>query len=128
MNQDLQYLKQLDNWSEKYEFILDLGQKIPTINLNLRTNDNRIVGCQSRVWLILNWKNDLLQIEAEADSRLVKGLLALTILTYRFKRKVEIKQIGSSWLQELELDQHLSLIRRQGLQAVINTILNFANQ
>ncbi len=127
MNQDLQYLKRLENWSEKYEFILELGQKLPLLKDNLKVNRNSVTGCQSRVWLILTWQNDLLHIQTEADSRLVQGLLALVVLVYESKSKVEINQINSSWLKEFELDQHLSLTRRQGLQAVINTILNFIN-
>jgi cysteine desulfuration protein SufE len=123
---DLSYFEELDNWAEKYEYIVELGQKVPEFNEKNKINENRIIGCQSRVWLILSWdQNQLLKIQCYADSRLVQGLLALCILVYDNQTREEIKKIGSSWLQNLGLKDNLSLVRRQGLESVIRKVLEF---
>jgi cysteine desulfuration protein SufE len=124
MHSDLKYLQELTSWSEKYEFILELGSKSKKLNESQKTNENRIFGCQSRVWLILTY-TERLNIEAEADSRLVQGLLALVVLNYNNKTKNEINSMQTNWIKELGLDQNLSLVRRQGLDSVVQAIMNF---
>lgn len=121
----LVYFKEIEDWQDKYEAILELGQTLKPLDSKLKIESNRVIGCQSRVWLILEWVDEKLQIQVEADSRLVQGLMALVKEVYADKTKSEIRQIGNNWISELCLDTNLSMVRRSGMDAVIGKILAF---
>jgi cysteine desulfuration protein SufE len=122
----LEYLAQIDDWSEKYEIIMELGQTLEPLSESQKTVTNRIKGCQSRVWLVLDWENDKLQIRTEADSRLVQGLLAMVVEVYGSQNRSEIGAIDKSWIDELGLSKNLSMVRQNGMTAVIDRIKKFA--
>jgi cysteine desulfuration protein SufE len=122
----LEYLAQIDDWSEKYEIIMELGQTLEPLSESQKTVTNRIKGCQSRVWLVLDWENDKLQIRTEADSRLVQGLLAMVVEVYGSQNRSEIGAIDKSWIDELGLSKNLSMVRQNGMTAVIDRIKEFA--
>jgi cysteine desulfuration protein SufE len=122
----LEYITQIDDWSEKYEIIMELGQNLEPLDETLKTNSNRIKGCQSRVWLILQWVDNKLHISTEADSRLVQGLLAMVIEVYSNKNSSEIGAIDREWIEELGLSKNISMVRQNGLLAVIDRIQEFA--
>ena len=122
---NLQHLQQLDNWQERYEAILEFGQELDELDSSYKTNQYRVVGCQSRVWLVLTWNNNLLQIKANADSRLVQGLLALVVSVYQDLTASQIIELSDNWVLDCGLSQNLSLVRRGGLNAVINRIMAF---
>jgi cysteine desulfuration protein SufE len=123
----LEYLAQIDDWSEKYEIIMELGQTLELLSESQKTVTNRIKGCQSRVWLVLDWENDKLQIRTEADSRLVQGLLAMVVEVYGNQNRSEIGAINNDWIEELGLSKNLSMVRQNGLLAVIDKIKEFAS-
>ena len=122
---NLQQLQELDNWQERYEAILEFGQELNELDSSFKTNQYRVIGCQSRVWLVLTWNNDLLQIKANADSRLVQGLLAMVVSVYQGLTASQIIELSDNWVLECGLFQNLSLVRRGGLNAVINRIMDF---
>lgn len=122
---NLQQLQELDNWQERYEAILEFGQELDELDSSFKTNQYRVIGCQSRVWLVLTWNNDLLQIKANADSRLVQGLLAMVVSVYQGLTTSQIIELSDNWVLECGLSQNLSLVRRGGLNAVINRIMAF---
>ena len=122
---NLQQLQELDNWQERYEAILEFGQELDELDSSFKTNQYRVIGCQSRVWLVLTWNNDLLQIKANADSRLVQGLLAMVVSVYQGLTTSQIIELSDNWVFECGLSQNLSLVRRGGLNAVINRIMAF---
>ena len=122
---NLQHLQELDNWQERYEAILEFGQELDELDSSYKTNQYRVIGCQSRVWLVLTWNNNLLQIKANADSRLVQGLLALVVSVYQGLTASQIIELSDNWVLKCGLSQNLSLVRRGGLNAVINRIMVF---
>ena len=122
---NLQHLQELDNWQERYEAILEFGQELDELDSSFKTNQYRVIGCQSRVWLVLTWNNSLLQIKANADSRLVQGLLAMVVSVYQGLTASQIIELSDNWVLECGLSQNLSLVRRGGLNAVINRIMAF---
>ena len=122
---NLQQLQELDNWQERYEAILEFGQELDELDSSFKTNQYRVIGCQSRVWLVLTWNNNLLQIKANADSRLVQGLLSLVVSVYQDLTTSQIIELSDNWVFECGLSQNLSLVRRGGLNAVINRIMAF---
>ena len=116
----LKYLQEIDDWEEKYTYIMEIGDSLPKLSPSQKNNQNRIMGCQSRVWLCLNWEKNrddmnILKIEAEADSRLVSGLIAIVVEIYTNKTKNEMENIDKNWLSEI------------GLNAVVKRIENFVS-
>jgi cysteine desulfuration protein SufE len=122
MTQSLNFLTQSDDWSEKYQAIMDFGRELPELDAKYKTNENKIAGCQSRVWVNLELIDDLVHIKGEADSRLVQGLLAIIIETYKNKTPSGILEQNEDWIGELGLDKNISMIRRSGMNAIIKFI------
>jgi cysteine desulfuration protein SufE len=124
MNQNLNFLMQTDDWSEKYQAIMDFGRELPELDAKYKTSENKIAGCQSRVWVNLELIDDLVHIKGEADSRLVQGLLAIITEVYKNKTPAEILEQNEDWITELGLDKNISMIRRSGMNAIIKFIKN----
>jgi cysteine desulfuration protein SufE len=122
----LTFLIDNDDWSEKYLAIMEFGKTLEPLNKKLKTNDNKISGCQSRVWLDLKLENNIVQINGEADSRLVQGLLAIIIVIYKNKSPQQILEMDEKWIIGLGLDKNISLIRRSGMSAIIKNIKAWA--
>jgi cysteine desulfuration protein SufE len=118
----LTFLTDTEDWSEKYLAIMEFGKTLEPLDEKLKTNENKISGCQSRVWLDLQLVNGLVQINGAADSRLVQGLLAIIIEVYKNKTPQEIIELDESWISELGLDKNISMIRRSGMKAIIKNI------
>jgi cysteine desulfuration protein SufE len=120
----LDFLVETDDWSEKYLAIMEFGKTLEPLNEKLKTNENKISGCQSRVWVDLQLVDDKVQINGEADSRLVHGLLAIIIEVFRNKNPQQILEMNESWISELGLDKNISMIRRSGMNSIIKNIKN----
>lgn len=122
MNKNLEFLVEMSDWSEKYLAIMEFGKTLKPLNAKLKSNVNKISGCQSRVWVDLQLENGLVQINGEADSRLVQGLLAIIIEIYKDKNENEVLELNESWITELGLDKNISMIRRSGMSSIIKNI------
>ncbi len=122
----------LGDWEAQCDFLIDLGLDLPDFPEEARTEQNRVHGCQSNVWLIANLKrNDppTVEIMADSDSMIVKGLIAVLLAAYsgRTPREIldtDIKQLFS----KLGLDRHLSPQRRNGLFGMVQRIRLLAEQ
>jgi cysteine desulfuration protein SufE len=119
---NLIFLAQIDDWSEKYQAIMDFGRELPELDAKYKTIENKISGCQSRVWVDLDLTERLVRISGEADSRLVQGLLAIIIEIYQNKTPEEILKQNEDWVIELGLDKNISMIRRLGMNSIIKNI------
>jgi cysteine desulfuration protein SufE len=117
----LQNLNSLLTAEEKYEYLIELGTNLPKLLVEQKTNENRIIGCQNRVWLNFEKAKDKIIITGESDSRLVSGLIAILINIYNNKTQKEIKIIGTNWIQNNNLD--LSMTRVKGLDSMLKRIL-----
>jgi cysteine desulfuration protein SufE len=123
----LTFLAGTDDWSEKYLAIMEFGKTLEPLDEKLKTNENKISGCQSRVWVDLQLENNLVVINGEADSRLVQGLLAIIIEAYKNKTPQQILEMNESWIGEFGLDKNISMIRRSGMNAIIKNIKGRVN-
>ena len=120
-----------DDWEDKYGFLIDLGRKLPALPEAEKTEENRILGCQSRVWVVAEKRTvpegDVIEFVADSDSDIVKGLIAILRRVYFSQSADRILQFDiEGLLHRLELDQHLSMNRRNGLFEMIQRIKRLA--
>ncbi|MFM9028925.1 MAG: SufE family protein [Bacteroidota bacterium] len=115
-----------DDWTEKYQYIIELGQKLPALSDELKTDDHRIKGCQSSVWLHAFEKDGLLHFEADSDSTFVKGEIALLIRVLSGRKPDEIVNAGLGFIDAIGLRQHVAVTRANGLAAMIKQMKLYA--
>ncbi|MDR3414236.1 MAG: SufE family protein [Formivibrio sp.] len=110
-------------WEAKNRMLVQLARDLPALPEAQRTEVNRVTGCESRVWLSLEWQDGKLQMAAGSDSRVVQGLLALVFACYHGQTAAEILGLDfEGWLSELGLTRFLSASRSSGLRAIVALI------
>lgn len=119
-----------DSWEDRYRFLIDMGRSLPPLPATARVEENRVHGCQSNVWMIPNPTGDgKLDFLADSDSTIVKGLIAVLRQVYAHQGPRDVLDFDiNGFLQKLELDQHLSLGRRNGLEGMVVKIKQLATQ
>ncbi len=118
----IEEFKFFDNWIDRYQYIIDLGKKLPEFPDDWRTEENRIHGCQSQVWLKTDQNSDRLEFRAISDSAIVSGLIAILMRVYSGKNAQEIIATSPDFIKEIGLDEHLSPTRSNGLNSMIQVI------
>ena len=122
----LETFEDLQEWDERYDFIIDLGRELPALPAELQTEENIVDGCMSTVWLATRIKDESdgqIEIQADSDSIIVKGLIAVLLSFYSGKTANEIVESNvSEYLKQLGLNQHLSPQRRNGLFSMIKRL------
>ncbi|MDR7089117.1 MULTISPECIES: SufE family protein [Cellvibrio] len=118
-----------DNWEERYKYIIDLGKELPEMDASLRTEDYLVRGCQSQVWLVDEWRAGKLFFQADSDAFIVKGLLGVVLAAFNGKTPGEILAFDiDAYFTQLDLLQHLSSTRGNGLRAMVKRIKDRASQ
>ncbi len=116
----------LDDWTDKYRYIIELGRELPGLPDSEKTQANKVLGCQSQVWLIGGPSEDdpaTLTFQADSDAHIVRGLVAIVLLIFSRKTPKEIEGLDPRPLfAELGLDQHLSQGRSNGLLSMVGRI------
>lgn len=119
----------LEEWDERYDFIIDLGRELPPLPAELQTEENIVKGCMSTVWMITEVENsnngdaDTLNIQADSDSIIVKGLIVLLLAFYNNMTPQEVVTADiETYLKKLGLNQHLSPQRRNGLFSMVKRL------
>ncbi len=116
----------LEDWSDRYQQIIDMGRRLPPYPEEYRTDDFKIRGCQSQVW-IRPWRdNECLRFDAVSDAAIVCGLIALLLKIYDNRQPEEILAADPTFIGSLGLDSHLSPTRRNGLAAMMDVIRHTA--
>ena len=115
-----------DNWMERYQYIIDLGKKLPSFPPEWQTENYRLRGCQSQVWLKANQSKDRLDFQAISDSAIVSGLIAILMRVYSGRTPVEIVTTPPDFIDAIGLHEHLSPTRSNGLHAMIDAIKGHA--
>jgi cysteine desulfuration protein SufE len=115
-----------DDWMDKYQMIIDLGNRLPPLDEKLKTDDNLIDGCQSRVWVYASIEDGLLHFQADSDAIITKGLIALLIRTLSGHTPREILDSDLHFIDAIGLTQHLSPTRSNGLLAMVKQIKTYA--
>lgn len=111
-----------DDWIDRYQYLIDIGRKLPEFKPEWRTEANRVRGCQSQVWLHTTGNAARLHFEAISDSAIVSGLIAILLRVYGDRPAREILDTPPSFITEIGLDSHLSPTRSNGLHAMLRTI------
>jgi cysteine desulfuration protein SufE len=117
-----------DDWEDRYRYIIDLGRKLPTLPLEFHTDDYKVRGCMSQVWLVPGHNKDgAFAFAADSDAHIVKGLVAILSILYSGQpSKNVLATDAEAAFRDLGLDQHLSPSRRNGLVAMVQKIKDYA--
>ncbi|GBF38298.1 SufE family protein [Leptospira johnsonii] len=113
------------DWEERYQMLIEIGDELPVLPPELKTEDRLVPGCQSRVWVVPEEKEGKLFIQADSDSAITKGMIALLLRVFSGRTREEIKLASLEFLKEIGLDKHLSMSRRNGLYSMVNKIRSF---
>ena len=114
------------NWTQKYEYIIDLGKNLPVINDQFKTEENIIKGCQSKVWLYAENIDNKLIFTADSDAIITKGIIAILIRVFSNQSAQEIIDAEVDFIDEIGLKEHLSQTRANGLSNMIKQIKLYA--
>ena len=115
------------DWTERYQYLIDLGRKLPPFPDALKTEANKVQGCQSQVWLVAEGDRDRLEFRAISDSAIVSGLIALLLRVYSGRAAREIIDTEPRFIEAIGLAKHLSPTRSNGLAAMLKTIQSRAS-
>jgi cysteine desulfuration protein SufE len=115
-----------DTWEEKYEYIIDLGKKLPLLEEHYKVEENRIKGCQSTVWLVADYSGGRVFFKAESDAVIVKGLVSMLIRVLSGHTPDEIINAKLDFIREIGMMTHLAQTRSNGLLAMIRQMKNYA--
>ena len=116
----------LDDWMDKYQLLIDLGNEQTPLDEQYKTESNLIDGCQSRVWLQADYENGVIHFSAESDALIVKGIVSLLIRVLSDHTPKEILDADLYFIDEIGLKEHLSPTRSNGLLAMIKQIRSYA--
>lgn len=116
------------DWTERYQYLIDLGRKLPTFPDDLRTESNKVHGCQSQVWLVASGNSEKVDFHAISDSSIVSGLIALLLRVYSGRSADEILKTEPQFIEAIGLAKHLSPTRSNGLAAMLMKVKEHAAQ
>lgn len=114
------------DWTERYQYLIDLGRKLPPFPEEWKTEANKVHGCQSQVWLVPSGDAQRLEFAASSDSSIVTGLIALLLRVYSGRSAAAILATEPRFIEAIGLAKHLSPTRSNGLSAMLKTIKEFA--
>jgi cysteine desulfuration protein SufE len=114
------------DWTERYQYLIDLGRQLPTFPDDQKNEENRIHGCQSMVWMIPSGDASRMSFQATSDSAIVSGLIALLLRVYSGRPAREIVDTEPTYIQEIGLAKHLSPTRSNGLVAMLAKVKAYA--
>jgi len=115
-----------DDWMDKYQLLIDLGNEQPPLDEKYKTEQNLIDGCQSRVWLQADYVDGKIHFTAESDALIVKGIVALLIRVLSDATPQEILDAELYFIDEIGLKEHLSPTRSNGLLAMVKQMRMYA--
>ena len=116
------------DWSERYQYLIDLGRKLPPFPDAWKTDEHRLHGCQSLVWIVPSGDADALHFAAASDSAIVSGLIHLALRVYSGRSACEILQTEPDYIAAIGLGKHLSPTRSNGLAALLAFIRDTAER
>ncbi len=115
-----------EDWMDKYSYLIELGNDIQELDPKQKNDQNLIKGCQSRVWLVAEFKDGKIYFQGESDAVIVKGLVALLLRVVSGRTPEELMNTDLHFVDDIGLKQHLSPTRSNGLLAMIKQIKLYA--
>lgn len=115
------------DWSERYQYLIDLGKKLPDLKAEWKTEEHRLTGCQSMVWIIPEGNIEKLDFNAISDSTIVSGLIFLALRVYSGRSAEEIMNTAPDYISQIGLAKHLSPTRSSGMKSLLQFIQQTAH-
>lgn len=115
-----------DDWMQRYEYMIELGKSLPLIDEQYKTDDNLIKGCQSKVWVHAELKDDKINFTADSDAIITKGIVAILIRVFSNQPPKDIIEASTGFIDDIGLKEHLSPTRANGLVSMIKQIKMYA--
>lgn len=116
----------IDDWMDRYGYIIDMGNALPAIDEKLKTPDRLIEGCQSRVWLDAEYRDGKVYYQADSDAIIVKGMISMLVSVLSGHTPDEILDAKLNFIDEIGLAEHLSPTRSNGLLAMVKQMRVYA--
>lgn len=116
------------DWSERYQYLIDLGRRLPEFPEAWKIEQNRLTGCQSKVWIVPHMQDGKLFFSAISDSSIVSGLVYLALRIYSGRSVEEILATEPDFIQAIGLSKHLSPTRNNGFASLLQFIKKSATQ
>ena len=112
-----------DDWMARYEYVIDLGKQLPEFPNEWKTDDNKVRGCQSQVWIHMTLKDDgKVSIEGASDAAIVSGLVAIVLRVYNDQMPKDILVAKPDFIADIGFTDHLSPTRSNGLHSMLRSI------
>lgn len=108
-----------DNWEDKYEYIIDMGKKLPALEEKYRTDEHKIRGCQSAVWMVSTYSDGRVHYKADSDAMIVKGLISMLIRVLSGQKAEDIRSAELKFIERIDMSSHLAQTRSNGLRAMV---------
>jgi cysteine desulfuration protein SufE len=119
----------LDDWEDRYKYLIDLGNSLPPMNDSLKTEASKVKGCMSQVWMLLGWEGGKLTLLADSDAQIVRGLIAVLYALFAGKTVAEIENIDvEKTFRDLGLEGHISPNRRNGFFSMVEVVRGFTSR
>lgn len=118
----------LDDWMLRYQHIIEHGERLEPLSAGEKTDDRLVKGCQSQLWFVPEITNGTFHLKADSDSALVKGLASLIIRVVDDQPVETVANAEFAFLEDLELKEHLSPNRANGLHSMVTTIRMLAQE
>ena len=116
----------IDDWMDRYGYIIDMGNALPPIDEKLKTPDRLIEGCQSRVWLDAEFRDGKVYYAADSDAIIVNGMISMLVSVLSGHTPDEILDAKLNFIDEIGLAEHLSPTRSNGLLAMVKQMRLYA--
>lgn len=111
-----------DDWMSRYEHVIDLGRQLPEFPDEWKTEENKIQGCQSQVWLNMHLEGERIMIDGISDAAIVSGLVAIVLRVYSGHKPQDILDAKPDFIKDIGFTDHLSPTRSNGLHSMLRTI------
>ena len=115
-----------EDWEERFQYIIDLGKELPLIQEQYKIEENTIKGCQSKVWVHAEEKDDKIVFTADSDAIITKGIIAILIRAFSNQSAHDILEANTEFIDAIGLKEHLSPTRANGLVSMIKKIKMYA--
>ena len=116
----------LDDWEDRYRYVIELGKALPDLAESEKTAENKVQGCASQVWLVSeagDGADPVMQFKGDSDAHIVRGLVAIVLAVYSGKQASDVAKLDAiSVFSEIGLVEHLSAQRANGLRSMVNRI------
>ena len=116
----------MEDWTEKYQYMIDLSKSLNEMNTDYKTDENLIKGCQSKVWLHSSYDKGKIHFQADSDAIISKGIVAILLSVLNNRKPDEILSADLSFIDEIGLKEHLSPNRANGLSSMLKQIKFYA--